>query len=85
MVLVDNQIERLLRGVPFARGHPCGEFAAAANDVDVINNLSRIGTGKFIGKPRNLVAALHETVQIGVGHAFSAAGERVARVAPVEH
>jgi len=85
VMLIDDEIEGFLRGVPFACSHPRGEFSSAANDVDAINDLFRIASGKFIGKPRDLVATLHEATQIGVGNTLGAAGEWIARVAPVKH
>ena len=85
VMLIDDEIEGFLCGVPFACSHPRGEFPSAANDVDAINNLRRIAAIEGIGKPRNLVPALHETAQIGVGDTLGTAGEWIARVAPVKH
>jgi hypothetical protein len=56
VVLIDDEVEGLLRCVPFAGSHPRGEFSAAANDVDAVNDLRRIASGKFIGKPRGRAA-----------------------------
>ena len=84
-MLVDHQVKRILLRMPFARRHPGGEFPTLPKHADAVDHFLRRTAGKSVGKPRDLMTALHEPTQIRQRHPFSPAGQGVTWITPVEH
>ena len=85
MVLVDDEVERLLGFIPAPSLEDGGAATAAAYDVDAADGFFAGRTREIVGKPISFVSAFFEGGKIGLGDTFSATGERVFGVPPVQH
>ena len=84
-MLIDHQIKRILLRMPFARSQPGGEFPTLPKHTNTVDLFLRRAARKSVGKPRNLMTALHEPAQISQRHTLSPAGQGTAWVTPIEH
>ena len=68
-------------GRPSTRTNPC----AAPDDFYSPHLALRLRSGKIVGKPINFVSAPDQFGEVGQADTLRAAGNRILRVAPVEH
>lgn len=85
VVLVDDEIELGLGGVPTSGFEDGGAYAAAADELDGAVFFLLCGAGELVGEPEDLMAALGESGEVAFGDPFSAAGAGVMGVPPIEH
>ena len=85
MVLIDDQVEAGLPSIPATRRQNRGPLTTGPHDLDPVNILCRRRTGKRIGEPPHLMAAIAQGTQVAFGDSFRPAGKRVLRVTPIEH
>ena len=84
-MLVNHEGKRLLPAIPILRLENGRTLAAAAHDLDAIENFLARAAGKIVGEPGDFMAAPHEFLEIRQRNALRASRNRIARVAPVQH
>ena len=84
-MLINHQVKTLLPAMPLD-GLQHGRTLAAAPDNFYSPRLAfRLRTGKIVCKPVNFVSAPDQFGEVGQADTLCAAGNRILRVAPVEH
>ncbi len=84
-MLVDDEIKTLLSPIPLPGFQNRSALAATTNYFYPFKNFLAYRAGKIIRKPKHLMPASHQRLQISQGHPLRPAGQRILRVAPVEH
>ncbi len=85
VVLIDDEVELGLGGVPASGFEDGGADVATADELDGAVLFLLFRAGELVGEPEDLVAALGEGGEVALGDAFGAAGARVVGIPPVEH
>ncbi len=85
VVLIDDEVELGLGGVPASGFEDGGADVATADELDGAVLFLLFRSVELVGEPEDLVAALGEGGEVALGDAFGAAGARVVGIPPVEH
>src|ERR1051326_141488 len=85
MMLIHDQIELLLAAIPANGFQNQRDLAAAADDIDALDDFLSSAIRVGVGEPVHIVPTFFESCEISQSDAFSAARFGVAGITPIEH